>query len=231
MTSKAIPSRKTARDLVADILRQEILRGVLKPNERLAVPDLALRIGVSQTPTREALQLLESERLVRIDPYKGARVSELDPEDCEELFFMRIQLEPVAARIGAERIGVEGIRRLDTLLRDMTSAAAEGDVNRFIEADWAFHQVQYAAAGRQRLAELIMSLRQESERYTRSSYEVEPGRLKSNLKEHRRCIQLLTRHDGPGAAEWTRSLVTNAASAVQRGLATLDAYEPGDRTA
>lgn len=225
MPAQAMPTRQTTRDLVAEVLRQQILRGVLKPNERLAVPDIALRLGVSQTPAREALQLLESERLVRIDAYKGARVSELDPDDCEELFFLRVALEPTAARLGAEQLSDRDLGRIGELVAEMTEAAATGDVDRFIEADWSFHEVHFEASGRPRLVELIMDLRRESERYTRSSYEAEPGRLKTNLTEHRLALPLLAKRDGAGAEKWTRTLLTDAATAVQRGLVASPAAE------
>jgi DNA-binding GntR family transcriptional regulator len=84
------PSRQTARDVVADYLRKEILKGHLAPGERLAVAELAEVLGVSQTPVREALQQLTGDALVEMSAFRGAHVARLSPDEFEETFLMRV---------------------------------------------------------------------------------------------------------------------------------------------
>src|SRR5262249_24946697 len=111
--------RKTTRDLVADSLRGQILRNELPPGSRLSVPEIALDLGVSQTPAREALQLLEGEGIVQIDAYRGVRVAELNLDDCEEIYVLRAALEGFAARIGTERISEAEIDSMAATLEGM----------------------------------------------------------------------------------------------------------------
>jgi len=88
-------------------LRQEILRGELAPGDLLAESAVAVRLGVSRVPVREALFALEREGLVVFGPTGRAFVRELTSADFEELFALRLTLEPMAARLAAPRVRVE----------------------------------------------------------------------------------------------------------------------------
>jgi DNA-binding GntR family transcriptional regulator len=205
--------RPTSRDYVAAELRQAIVRGELDGGERLSPGDIAERYGVSPTPAREALQLLASEGLVRNDAFRGARVAELSAEEYEELYLMRIGLEDLAARLGAERITPEGIAEMAELLSQMTSAAQEGDVDRFYTVDRRFHLVHYSASGRRSLVNRIMHLRLSSERYARAAYALPRVSMKDTLRTHRALLAAVRARDGDRCAavvndDLTRTLET-----------------------
>jgi DNA-binding GntR family transcriptional regulator len=205
--------RPTSRDYVAAELRQSIVRGELRGGERLNPAEIAERLGVSQTPVREALQLLASEGVVRNDAFRGARVAELSAEEYEELYLMRIGLEDLAARLGAERISDEGISEMAALLGEMGSAAQEGDIDRFYTLDRRFHLIHYSASGRQSLVDRIMNLRLASERYARVAYELPRVSLRETLKTHRALLAAVRARDGDRCAtvlheDLTRTLET-----------------------
>src|SRR5438309_2138869 len=101
--------RQTTANLVADYLREQIVAGRLAPGQRLNVVQCANELGVSQTPAREALQLLAHEGLVVLHAYKEAAVASLSADEYEEIFIMRIGLEGLAAQLGAERISDDDI--------------------------------------------------------------------------------------------------------------------------
>lgn len=205
--------RPTSRDYVAAELRQSIVRGELGGGERLNPAEIAERLGVSQTPVREALQLLASEGVVRNDAFRGARVAELSAEEYEELYLMRIGLEDLAARLGAERISDDRIDEMAELLDEMGSAAQEGDIDRFYTLDRRFHLIHYSASGRQSLVDRIMNLRVASERYARVAYELPRVSLRETLKTHRALLAAVRARDGDRCAavlheDLTRTLET-----------------------
>ena len=200
MTSgEVVHTRKTARDIVADYLRTEILAGRFPPGRKLNVAEFAGLLGVSHTPTREAFQLLASERLVTIAAYRGSCVAELAADDYEEIFLMRIRLEGLAARLGAEAISNDDIEQARRRIRELGEAAAAGDIDRFLEVDREFHRIHYLASGRDTLWERILSLRFAAERYTRLGYELPGIDMKATTKRHRALMRAVEHRDGAAA--------------------------------
>ena len=198
--SGALPqTRRTARDIVADYLRGEILSGRFPPGQKLNVAEFATLLGVSHTPTREAFQLLASERLVTMSAYRGSTVAELAPDEYEEIFLMRVGLEGLAARLGAERISNEDIERARARVRELAEAAAAGDVGRFLDVDRDFHRIHYLASGRESLWDRILSLRSAAERYTRLGYALPGSDLKETAKRHRVLMRAVEQRDGKAA--------------------------------
>lgn len=190
--------RPTARDVVADQVRRAIVKGQLPPGTKLNPNELATRLGVSQTPAREAIQLLASEGLVRNDAFRGAQVAPLTVDEYEELYLMRIGMERLAARLGAERISPEGVEHMAELLAEMEAAAKTEDVDRFYEADHRFHALHYRATGRESLVRRIMSLRIATERYARVAYRMPKVTMADTLANHRELLDAV--RSGNGAA-------------------------------
>jgi GntR family transcriptional regulator, rspAB operon transcriptional repressor len=188
--------RPTARDLVAGELRRRIVRGDLPAGERLSPNAVAEQHGVSPTPAREAIQLLASEGLVRIDAYRGAHVAELTVDEYEELYLVRVGIEALAARLGAERAGDDDVARMAAQLAEMERAAADGDVDRFADHDRRFHRAHYQASGRPSLVERIMRLRVSSERYARAAYAMPNVSMADTIATHRTLLETVRAHDG-----------------------------------
>ncbi len=110
-------SSVTAQDLVLSSLREAILAGVLSPGARLRQEDLAERFGTSRIPVREALRALEYEGLVASEPNRGFTVTELDADDVEEVYDLRIVLESHAVRVALPLLTDEDIVELDRSVR------------------------------------------------------------------------------------------------------------------
>ena len=92
------------RDVVFQTLRTAILKGDLKPGERLMELQLASKLGVSRTPIREAIRMLEQEGLARTIPRKGAEVAGMTEKDMEDVLQIRCVLEELAARLSCQNI-------------------------------------------------------------------------------------------------------------------------------
>jgi DNA-binding GntR family transcriptional regulator len=150
-------SRSTLRDQVKDVLVERILDGVYGPGDRIVEMRVAEEFGVSQAPVREALRELELLRLVVSEPFRGARVRDVSPEELKEIYPVRAALEEVAARLATPALAGD-IKPLKAELKAMRAAAKRGDVHDFIAHDVAFHRVIVEASGNRTLQELWRSL-------------------------------------------------------------------------
>jgi DNA-binding GntR family transcriptional regulator len=162
--ASARASNVTAQDLVLTSLREAILAGVLSPGARLRQEDLAERFGTSRIPVREALRALEYEGLVSSEPNRGFTVTELDADDVEEVYDLRIVLEGHAVRVALPLLTDEDITELDALFEAMTNAASPDEQ---LAAREGFYIRLYSVSGRPRLVGLIARLRQEVARSLR----------------------------------------------------------------
>lgn len=121
------PLSKTAYVLAR--LRQELADGTIHPGQQLRQVEIAERYGVSATPVREALRLLEADGAIRYAPHRGATVTELSDQDRNDLYIVRRSLEATLTQLAAERATPEGIaevrRHHDELVARVASASAE----------------------------------------------------------------------------------------------------------
>lgn len=158
---------KPLRDKIASSIRDSIIEGKIKPGERLMEPDVAKTLGVSRTPLREAFLQLESEGFLRVNPRKGALVTETSPKDAEETYIIKGALESVAARLAAENITIAQIDELLELNKKMESIAQAKNKNykTFLELNSEFHQKIYSCSGNDKLIKTINTLRNQTLRY------------------------------------------------------------------
>ena len=131
-------------DMVAALIREQIITGELAAGEQLRQRDLAARFQVSQTPVREAMRRLESEGLVIGDTHRGFTVVEPDDGPVEENFQIRAALESLGASLAARKIDAAGIARLQEL-NDRMRALDEGDP-RYADLNREFHFSVYEYA-------------------------------------------------------------------------------------
>jgi DNA-binding GntR family transcriptional regulator len=132
-------SRTILREQIKETLLERIVRGELKPGERLVETRLARELGTSQAPVREALRDLQSLRLVESEPFRGARVRAVGDEQLLPVFPVRTVLEELAARKAAEKAN-GNVRPLERELKAMRRAAARGDWRTQISHDLGFHR-------------------------------------------------------------------------------------------
>jgi DNA-binding GntR family transcriptional regulator len=154
--------RRTATESVAEALRSDIQRGLLPPGTRLRQNDLARRFGVSTTPVREALALLQAEGLVRVDPHRGALVFHPTVEDLQESYEIRGALESLAVTKAIPRLTDDLVDDLQKIINRMRKVKDEG---RWVELNNDFHLRLYEASGLPRLCSMIASLRDSSSTY------------------------------------------------------------------
>lgn len=153
------------RDVVFNTLRQAILRGELKPGERLMEIQLANKLGVSRTPIREAIRKLELEGLVLMIPRKGAEVAEITEKSLRDVLEVRKALEELAVKLACDRMTKEQMNRLKEAAKEFEETLKTNDVTKFAEADVNFHDVIFMATDNQRLIQLLNNFREQMYRF------------------------------------------------------------------
>ncbi|KFC65811.1 GntR family transcriptional regulator [Bosea sp. LC85] len=134
------------RDHVHESLRKAIIAGRFSDGERLNERDLALDLGVSTTPLKEALRQLEAEGLIRTEARRGVFVT-YGPQQAEEMSLARAALESMIARMAAKRASRADVEVLRAQVADMEAATRSGDVERLIELNELFHGQIHEASG------------------------------------------------------------------------------------
>lgn len=137
---------RTKQAMVYDALRSAIMRTELQPGQRLIIDDISRQLGVSQIPVREALQLLQSERLVTNVPHIGATVAPISLADLTEVFLLMEGLEGVALEAAIARAPAAILEGLEAIVRRMDDAVANDDGNAWAELNSEFHRQIAAAA-------------------------------------------------------------------------------------
>ena len=154
------------RDVVFNTLRQAILRGELKPGERLMEVQLANKLGVSRTPIREAIRKLELEGLVLMIPRKGAEVADITEKSLMDVLEVRKALEELAVQLCCDKITGREIEELHPAADDFRRILkTSDDVTEIAEADVRFHDIIYLATGNQKLIQILNNLREQMYRY------------------------------------------------------------------
>lgn len=143
--------RVTLRSKVATHLFDAILRRELPPGDRIVEAKLARRLGVAQSTLREALQELEHKGLVTKHENRGTFVTRLTAQDIEDVYVVRLELEPLAAALAQPHWSSEQHARLADLLEDMRRASDRRDFEQLLKFDFAFHQFIWKTSGNRSL--------------------------------------------------------------------------------
>ena len=182
------------RDVVFNTLRQAILRGELKPGERLMEIQLANQLGVSRTPIREAIRKLELEGLVLMIPRKGAEVADITEKSLLDVLEVRRALEELSAQLACDRITEEEILELKVAAEEFKKVLKSSDVTEIAEADVRFHDVIYLATKNQKLISLLNNLREQMYRY-RVEYLKKEEVYEQLIREHEEIIEHISRRE------------------------------------
>lgn len=201
------------RDVVFNTLRKAILRGELKPGERLMEIQLANKLGVSRTPIREAIRKLELEGLVLMIPRKGAEVAQITEKNMQDVLEVRKALEELSVQLACERITPEQVEEMKMAAEDFRKVLKSGDVTKIAEADVKFHDIIFAATNNQRLITLLNNLREQMYRF-RVEYLKQKECYPQLLEEHDKLIALISGGEVEEACELMGYHIDNQASTV-----------------
>jgi DNA-binding GntR family transcriptional regulator len=184
--------------LIASVLREAIYRGILSEGQQLHQAQLALMLGVSPIPLREALRILESEGLVAFRGHKGAYVTSLSVEEARELYEMVCQLETHLLHLAFPRITRSVLEEAEGILDRMERAE---DCIVWRDLNERFHHLLYEPAERPLIMSVLARFRQNTDRNIRMHL---ASMREESERQHRRLLQLIAEGDQEGAVEALR---------------------------
>ena len=207
---------------IVERLRALILTGDYGPDERLIEEQLAERLGVSRTPIRQALTMLEAEGLVEIAPNRGATVCSFSTEDVWDIYDLRAVLEGYAARRAAERIEEGELELLRELAREMEGLAGrfedhEEEIRTLVAFNQEFHGTIVDASRNRRLEHLINRTVEIPLMFKAFFWYTPHERSVSNYY-HRQILEALEKGDAEGAETVMREHVYEGRDFVIRAL-------------
>jgi len=179
---------------VAERLRQRIFAHEIPPGSWIDEQKLAEQYGISRTPLREALKVLASEGLVELKPRRGCYVTEISRQDLDDIFPLMALLEGRCAFEATQRVKAAELASLKELHEQLESAAREGRIDAFFEANQAFHKRVQELSGNRWLLSVIQDLRKVLKLSRLHSLSLE-GRLQQSLDEHRAIVAAICAKD------------------------------------
>jgi DNA-binding GntR family transcriptional regulator len=193
-------------------LREGILRGEFDPQVPISQVQLSRQLGVSRTPLREALRMLQREGLIESEPNRRVRVSVMSIADLEQLYAMRVVLETLGLRLSFRGFVEEDFRILDECMVGMERHSG-GDVDAWEEVHHVFHEQFHKYAG-DRIIQLLRQLSDYTMRYRRS-YLAEPVAWVRAAAEHRAILEACRVGDlSQATSELARHLSRTALSLI-----------------
>lgn len=189
-----VTRRRALREETYEALRKAILRGKVKPGQRLKEERLASEIGTSRTPVREAFHKLEQEELVIRLPRGGFVVREWSRSDVEEIFGIRSVLESYAACVATEKIDDVKLALLEDKLRESEECLKRGDTEKLIQLNTEFHDILYKSSNSRKLYHMINNLRDYFYRYRVAILGLN-GIPQVSLRDHRKMVAAMRKKD------------------------------------
>jgi DNA-binding GntR family transcriptional regulator len=175
-------------NLAYDKLRKSILDGELEPGKLYVEMNLARELGISRTPTREALLELSAQGLVTFLPRKGVVIKHFTARDVEEVFELRNLIEIATVEKVCQRAKVLDFSKVEKALTDQYEMAKKADTLGFIEADRAFH-AQLAELAQNRLFIITQENLRDKIHVMATEGLKQPGRMEEVMKEHKKILE------------------------------------------
>lgn len=205
---------ETLTDRVYRQIKEKILTQHIPLGAKIRDEDLAVQLGVSRTPVREAIRNLIRDGLVEVVPRSQTRVRHLTEDDIEELFELRIALETLAARKAAERMPRAQVRHLRRMQEAAEVGLKKGRVEPALEFDQAMHRTILEASGNRRLQEMMMTINDYVTLF-RSIGARTPSHRGFTFR-HREIVRALEREDGEAASRALAEHIMMAKEQTQR---------------
>jgi DNA-binding GntR family transcriptional regulator len=187
-------------EAVVDRLREAIVRGLLPPGDRLREEQLAEALGVSRGPIRNALLQLEREGMVVRRPNRGAMVAQLSRTDLEEVYSLRVAIEPVACAWATRNAVPPDLEKMQAIIGSYSKLTTKVTVQEAADADLGFHDVIYAAARNKRLLRLWQDLRPQVYVFLLARTYVRKREFREiMIARHGQILSAISDHDEPRA--------------------------------
>ena len=218
--SPMAPLTKTDAAYLA--LREAIVQGKYVPGERLTVSKLEDELRLSPTPIREALRLLQAHGYVEHESHRGVRVVSYSSADVEEVYRLRLALEPLACGLVAETITPSGLDKLWQTHNDLIAIIRKGQLVRGPQVNAQWHSSLYALANQQLLQDFIGRLWMSIPLQAIWNWE----HSQKSVAEHKAIMEALAAHEAPLASDLMRQHIETNRPRSNPIFGGLDAPSP-----
>lgn len=204
--SPAFAWRSQARllDEVGDVLRELIYSGAYRPGDVLRQETIAAELGISRTPLREALRVLERDGLVTHQAGRGVRVASADRARLLDAYALREVIDGLAARFAAERADADTIARLNALVARQAAIVEPWEPRTYTQSNVDFHIGIMEAGQNEFLRAHIPLVRMTSQVFT-PAYSLSLDRALQGIEEHRAIVAAIASRDGAAAERISRA--------------------------
>ena len=199
----------TLVDLVYEKLEAGILSQKHKQGEALIEMNISSDLGVSRTPVREAIRMLEQKGLVKMLPHRGAVVVGIDRKDLEDIYTIRMYVEGLSAKWAAGIITEGQLQTLTEIVDLQEFYQIKNSAMKINELDSRFHEQIYRYSGSRTLQHILSELHHTIQWFRELSFKSE-GRAEKAIEEHRRILSALESRDGELAESLTVGHIRNA---------------------
>jgi DNA-binding GntR family transcriptional regulator len=203
------PLTRNASAAAVELIRAAILEGRLPPGHRLKEGELASELGISRTPIREALFVLQAEGLVESIPNRGAAVKSYELDELREMYDLRAVLEGHAARRAASRLEQPVLEELHASCDRFAAVAERGDVPAIVAENLFFHEAIHDAAASATLVDMVRQTIALPLVY-RSFVWYSPEQILTSHQHHRQLVEAFERRDEQRAEVVMREHVLKA---------------------
>ena len=218
-TAAPVASPGTIGQHAVEGLRRALISGELAPGDKIGQEEVAASLGISLSPVREALAVLEQEGQVTYLPRRGYFVTEFDVDDLREIYELRALLEERATRRALPLLEDDALERVGIAARDCVDAVSAGDVAAELEANRRFHFGLLESPGQSHTMRVIRLLWDSTETY-RAMYYNAPEARREAISAHDRILDAARAHDAD-------RLVGELADHRAQGLTRLEAILAG----
>lgn len=217
-------AKKTRVGSAYERLKEEIRMNRMPPGFQAPEPEIAIRLGMSRTPVREALIRLEAEGLVELIPRRGARVLPIQAEDMREIYEILTALEPnAAANLASRGPSEDELAPLESATSDMEQALEADDLDAWAEADERFHDLLLELHGNKRLQAFVSALHDQAHRARIITLRLREKPVQST-QDHREILEHLRKGD---ADQTRRAFRAHRQRAAAELLGILEKYKLG----
>jgi DNA-binding GntR family transcriptional regulator len=196
-TTDVGPLRQKSTDKVYAALRRKVIDSELAPGSHILEQELAIMLGVSRTPLREALVRLENEGLVEIVPRHGVRIIPMSVADMKEIYQVLVSLEgAAAAALASQPPSNAALDELDVIFERMDELLKAGDITGWALEDERFHLKIVELAGNRRLREIVSNCWDQAHRARMFTLRLQTHpQPAQSMKEHRQIISAFRKRD------------------------------------
>jgi DNA-binding GntR family transcriptional regulator len=204
----AVINHKSLVEYIVDNIEQQIIDGALKPGERIIESALCKKLNISRSPIREACRIMESRGYVVRIPRRGVFVAQVSPQEAEDIYRIRANLESLATYLAVKNMDPETLNQMKALHRKMIKLAEKENISGYYRSNLKFHKVLINACGNKRLIQMIDTFVKQTRRYRVEVLSI-PGRLKASIENHEKIIRSIEQGDAEQAELLRKNTILN----------------------